>query len=567
MKLLKKVKSIIYSDEKDFSLENRLFLSSLAVGTLTSFVGAIVNFIIATSKTAYIIPFVLSGFLLCLYIFLRLKKNIETYIFPVIIIALFGISVIWIFNGGINGSNIMPGFVILILSLIVVSDRKKRFIISLFLILNIAIYLIQLYRPDLVTNYQSEKERWIDSIITLIYCSLFIYLIIKFLHKHYTLERIKGEQGEERFHNLFNHSIDGIRISDSNGIIIDQNESMSKITGISTESVIGKPVWDVLYQLIPNERQTPVRYARLKELSEKFLSTGVFPRKESSLEHQLKCNDGTIKDVESTHFSVKTETGFLLYSIVHDITERKKSEKELIKAKEKAEESDQLKSAFLENISHEIRTPMNSILGYSELILEPALPFEVRKQYSSVLQKSTDQLLTIVDNTITMAQLETKQLQIFRMQFLPEELLTGLFREYNSQKHIIGKSHIELVLNNPEIVDVKINSDYTRINQILKILLDNAFKFTDRGTITFGCNFSDNKINFYVDDTGIGIPEDKQKIIFKSFTQSDKSIRQSFGGLGVGLSIASGLVQLLDGEIIIDSQEGLGTKVVFSIPV
>jgi PAS domain S-box-containing protein len=250
-----------------------------------------------------------------------------------------------------------------------------------------------------------------------------------------------------------------------------------------------------------------------------------------------------------------------------DTTKRKQAEEDLIKAKEKAEESDKLKTAFLENIAHEIRTPMNSILGFSKLLLKLSLVEEKRNQFTDNLHKSTYQLLKVVDNSITLAQIETNQLQINKMDFCPTILLSKLFKQYNSNKHRIEKSHIKLILNNPEFADFRINNDYTRIDQIFNILLDNAFKFTENGTIEFGYNIADNKINFYVKDTGIGIPSHKQKFIFKSFTQADKNIRQLFGGLGVGLAIALSLVKLLEGKLIINSQVNVGTEIIFCLPL
>jgi len=250
-----------------------------------------------------------------------------------------------------------------------------------------------------------------------------------------------------------------------------------------------------------------------------------------------------------------------------DTTKRKQAEKDLTKAKEKAEESDKLKTAFLENISHEVRTPMNAILGYSKLLLKLSLPEEKRNQFTDNLHNSTYQLLKVVDNAITLAHIETNQLQIKKMTFGPDNLLLKIFKEYNSKKHVMEKSHIELILIKSEFNNFQISSDYTRIKQIFNILLDNSFKFTDKGTIKFGYHVIDKKISFYVQDTGIGISPDQQKIIFKSFTQADKNIRQVFGGLGVGLSIALSLVKLLKGKLSINSQVNMGTKIIFSLPL
>ncbi len=198
MKKVNKLFEYIFASKEDFSLENRLLINATLIGILTSLVGALFNLLLSDSLIAVLIPIGLPILLFALYFHVRFKKVIEPFSIFVITISLIGISVIWIFNGGINGSNTMPGFVILILSLIIVSERGKIYVICLFLALNITIYLIQLYRPDLITNFPSETERWIDSIFTLIYSSFFIYLIIRFLHNHYTYERLKVEESKKQ---------------------------------------------------------------------------------------------------------------------------------------------------------------------------------------------------------------------------------------------------------------------------------------------------------------------------------------------------------------------------------
>ena len=155
MNKIKKAIQFIFAENEGFSLENRLFLSAIVVGILTSLVGSVLNLVLVTSITAAIIPVFLSALLLVVYYFVRFKRKIEAVKIPLIIIALFGISIIWIFNGGINGSNVMPGFVILILGLIVYPDKLKKYVFLLFVALNVVIYLIQFYRPDLITNYSS----------------------------------------------------------------------------------------------------------------------------------------------------------------------------------------------------------------------------------------------------------------------------------------------------------------------------------------------------------------------------------------------------------------------------
>jgi two-component system sensor histidine kinase/response regulator len=191
--------SYIFAEEENFTLEHRLFLSSLVIGIIFCICGSMINLVLSTSSSvAYIIPLILSVIVFILYYIVRFKNISEPFILPIVVISIIGISAIWIFNGGINGSNIMPAFVILILGLIVVPEKFKIHIISLFITINVIILLIQLYRPDLIINFPTETDRWIDNVLTMIYASVLIFLIIRFVHKNYTLERIKAEESEKK---------------------------------------------------------------------------------------------------------------------------------------------------------------------------------------------------------------------------------------------------------------------------------------------------------------------------------------------------------------------------------
>ena len=201
-KRIKDFLSYIFADKENFSLEHRLFLSAIIIGIFISIIGALINLVLTTSQIAVIIPFLLSILVIFLYYFVRFKKIVKPFITPIIILGIFGISVIWVFNGGINGSNIMPAFVILILGLIIVPDKTKKYVFILFLATNIFILLIQFYRPDLITNFPTETARWIDNLVSVIYSSILIFYITKFVHNNYTFERLKAEKSEIRLHQL-----------------------------------------------------------------------------------------------------------------------------------------------------------------------------------------------------------------------------------------------------------------------------------------------------------------------------------------------------------------------------
>jgi signal transduction histidine kinase len=201
-KRIKEIRDYVFAENENFPLEHRIFLSAIIVGIMISILGGVINFILAPSFIVVIIPLLLSVAMIVIYYFVRFRKIVTPFITPIIIVAIFGISAIWIFNGGINGSNIMPAFIILILGILVVPTKIKKYIIILFIAVNIFILLLQFYRPDLIINFPTETDRWIDNIITLIYSSYFIYIIIRFVHKNYALERLKAEKSEIRLNQL-----------------------------------------------------------------------------------------------------------------------------------------------------------------------------------------------------------------------------------------------------------------------------------------------------------------------------------------------------------------------------
>lgn len=188
----------IFAEEENFSLEHRLFLSGTVIGIIISIIGSIINLVLSTSIIATLIPLIFSILIPIVYYFVRFKKKFEPFILPIFVTSIIGVSTIWIFNGGISGSNILPSFVILILGLIIVPEKFKIFIISLFISVNVFILLIQVKRPDLITDFPTENDRWIDYLLTIIYTSILIYLILRFVHKNYNLERIKAEVSEKK---------------------------------------------------------------------------------------------------------------------------------------------------------------------------------------------------------------------------------------------------------------------------------------------------------------------------------------------------------------------------------
>lgn len=254
--------------------------------------------------------------------------------------------------------------------------------------------------------------------------------------------------------------------------------------------------------------------------------------------------------------------------IIIDITERKQAEEQLMLAKNKAEESDHLKSTFLANMSHEIRTPLNAILGFTDLLKSPDLNEEKRSNFIDIISKRGKDLLNIINDIIDISKIESKQLKINPVKCFLNNVLHELFTFFENDILFKEKKNLKLKLktslpdNNCFIL-----IDDMRVKQVLTNLIGNAIKFTSKGTIEFGYTIEDRDyLKFYVKDTGIGIPKDKQTIIFDRFRQADDTTSRHYGGTGLGLAISKSLIEMMGGTISVESVAGKGSAFYFVLP-
>lgn len=253
-----------------------------------------------------------------------------------------------------------------------------------------------------------------------------------------------------------------------------------------------------------------------------------------------------------------------LLIVCRDISGRKKAEEELIKARDKAEEGDKLKTAFLHNISHEIRTPMNAITGFSALLGEPDLTRETQKSYIDIITQSSDHLLDVLNDIIEVSNIEAGILKLKKNEVNLNSLMGKLFKQFKPaaiEKGIEFNYTTGLPNDQADIV-----TDYAKLIQILSNLLGNALKFTIHGEIEFGYNLKNENLEFFVSDTGISIPVDQQKKIFDRFYQVEYTATRQFEGTGLGLSISKEYVELMEGNIWLTSDPGHGSVFYFSIP-
>lgn len=254
-----------------------------------------------------------------------------------------------------------------------------------------------------------------------------------------------------------------------------------------------------------------------------------------------------------------------LHGVITDITEKKNTELAIIKAKESAEASDRLKTAFMNNISHEIRTPLNGILGFTEVLADPTLTPRDKDAYTAMLYNSSERLINTVTNFLDISLLSSGNQRVVKKEMSLNTLLQQVIDKF---KPLAAQKYLSLILELPfSHNDVIILSDKDLLEKILSQLTDNAIKFTSRGNITVGCRINENELLFFVRDTGVGIHEQSRQQIFDYFMQENTASNRGYEGSGLGLTIARGFIGLLGGRIWMESEKGKGSIFFFSIPL
>jgi PAS domain S-box-containing protein len=353
---------------------------------------------------------------------------------------------------------------------------------------------------------------------------------------------------------------DAVFISDDKGNLVDFNESFATFHKFKSKEACFKRLDDypeILEIYLPDGQ-----IARLDQLAVPRALNG---ETAANNEYMLKRKDTGETWVGSYGFApIRNKSGIIVGSVVvaRDVTQNKLAKDELLKAKDKAEESDRLKTIFLQNISHEIRTPMNAIIGFSELLADAELERKKQQQYIDIIVNSGNQLLSIVNDILTISILETGQANISLKKININALLNELLTVFSKTA---ADKEITLTLDGDTSGDFYINTDETKIRQVLSNLLSNAFKFTAKGEVTFGYAINENFMEFWVRDTGIGIKPELHEKIFNRFHQADQ-INEHYGGTGLGLAISKEFVELLGGSIRLESEAGNGSTFYFTLP-
>jgi len=365
-------------------------------------------------------------------------------------------------------------------------------------------------------------------------------------------------KSETKLHSILQSTADGILAIDHDGKVLLANKRFLDLWRIP-EEILAKGTNQALLDHVINQLTDP----------EPFLIKvhSLFTNKLVDFD-TIFFKDGRVFERYSCPLIQGKEENLGRVWSFRDITQKVKIENELLSAKEKAEESDRLKSAFLANMSHEIRTPMNAIVGFSGMLSDPDTTEEERVEYSGIIQSRSDDLMHIINDILEISRIESGNASIITQEVNLNKLLHEIDLVTNQKMKRARKSQLQLICEMPESEKEFIFlSDPYVIKQVFFNLLDNAIKYTETGSIRFGFHTpTEGMITFFVRDTGIGISSESQKIIFEHFRQAEIQDPHKYGGSGLGLSICKGSLALLSGEIWVESELEKGSTFFFRLP-
>jgi PAS domain S-box-containing protein len=547
-KKIKEFSGFVLAGDESLSLQNRLFLSTIIIGLIASLLGAIVSIILSSATTTIVISLSLFFLQIILYYFVKIKRIYKPFIIPLITVSFIAISSIWVFDGGMNGSDLMIAFVILILGLIIVEDKIRKYIIALFITLIVIIYLIQYYRPDLITGFASEKVRWTDSIVTAIYSSFFIFLIIKFLLKNYTIERERAEENEIKFRALSENSQDSITRFDKQYRHTYINKAGIEIMGVTADKILGKTHGETG---IYDEKQSGI----FKNTIEK-----VFETKQPQFEqYTLITKNGSIYyDLRLfPEYNDKNEVVSVL-GVSRDITTLKQSEIKLLKLNAD-------KDLFISVLAHDLRNPFNTLLGLSDLLLE-----NIQKENPATIEKHVGVIHTITKKTLNLLDdlLLWAKSQSGKLDFKPQ--MIDFAKTCHDTLDTIRTNALSkrITVNYSETGKILIMADENMLKVVLRNLVSNAIKFTNPdGQINIRTEQTASALTVTVSDNGVGIPSEQIEKLFDISQIISTTGTSKESGTGLGLLLCKEFVENHGGKIWVESIPGKGSDFKFTLPV
>ncbi|PLX05311.1 MAG: hypothetical protein C0595_00075, partial [Marinilabiliales bacterium] len=376
----------------------------------------------------------------------------------------------------------------------------------------------------------------------------------KRIEKELLQAKEKSEENETKFRQAFDNAGIGMALVSLEGNLIKINQSACQIWGYTEDELLNMSFQEITH---PDDLNKDL------ELLYKCIE-GKINHYNISKRYIKKSRETIWTNLHVSIVRNNLQQPQFFISQIEDVTKSIIYERELIKAKEKAEESDRLKSAFLANMSHEIRTPMNGILGFTSLLQEANLSAKNQKDYINIIKKSGDRLLNTVNDIIEISKIESGDINVTKSKV---DIIGHLDTQVTFFRPEAKKKNIDIIMqNNIDGNELTINTDKNKLSSIFSNLIKNAIKYTNEGTINVGLKIENNQILFSCQDTGIGIPESRQEAIFNRFEQADIEDKQVHEGSGLGLAIVKSYVEILDGKIWVESDVGKGSTFYVYLP-
>lgn len=345
------------------------------------------------------------------------------------------------------------------------------------------------------------------------------------------------------------------------GYYLNIGDGVRQLLGVEPNGFTEKLFLDMIEEIIPLSEHIPVDYT---ESRKKFISGDIEKYKAELL---ITTHLGEKKWISDSSLPLKNEeTGKVIgsFGILFDISERKQTLVHLARAREKADESDRLKKAFVQNISHEVRTPLNAIVGFSTLICDTEQDQNQRLQFLDIINNSTDHLLEVMDNIIEISRIDAHAVTIDIKKVDLNALMQRVFNQFLSKAD--EKKIILRIKTQEDECNHVILADGLKLLQIMTCMVSNAIKFTSAGSVEFGYKLKVDAIEFSVSDSGVGIPEEQKSSIFNRFYRGESGTTRNYSGTGLGLSISKAYIELMGGSTWFKSQTGVGSTFWFTIP-
>lgn len=385
---------------------------------------------------------------------------------------------------------------------------------------------------------------------------LFVGFVEDISQRHRTEQALRNS--EQQFRSLI-ANMPGVSyraLPEDERPIVFVSGAVIELTGYPAADFISKQ-----HELNFNELIHPDDWERVQEV----VADGVWGRQPYTVEYRLRHRNGEYRWVWEHGGSVFDDSGHLIWldGVIFDISERHAMEQALLEAKNKAEQAVAAKTAFLANMSHEIRTPMNAIIGFTEVVLASGLPPEQHRHLETIRQ-SARSLLRLLNDILDTAKMERGRIELEMIDFSLSELLQELTLSLEISARNKG---LQLILQPGPDLPPYLKGDPLRIRQILTNLIGNAIKFTEHGQVILAISREEEQLHFSIQDTGIGIENERQERIFEPFTQADVSVTRRYGGSGLGTTICKQLVELMGGTIWLDSQVGVGSHFHVLLPI